>query len=483
MRLTRLSALIVSLSVASALVATGCATPRHGAMARAHRSPRNAGPSGPVGPAAAYATATPPVIEVPIASPVSHETPADDDQVVRAANMATAPNAATSANVAVAANAANGLAAPYPVVPAGHHGAVYSTSRGWSRNTRGGGAAALPGGAFTGGPAMDVEGCPPDFEGQGPTGPWQPDGLYGPYPYDEYIFDGGDRDIPVKVAPDWTVRGLDQEDTVAHYDTLRGRVEVAPSNRVPIYAPRFAAVRRIDGVEYNEGHERVAGTENPTRLNSQEATRLVTTAVQPTQPVLQHAFRSSVAFRDQTRGIGLENSQRLAGFDNRFLPYEDFLLIRRGQFDSSEKARLAQRVQAALVWTKDQSVQVVLDGDPAIETVGSSKPQETVEYHMPEGKARLRIVKVASQSEAQPGEEIEFTLRFDNVGNERIGNVTIVDSLTTRLEYVEGSAQCSLKANFATQENEAESHVLRWEIVDPLDVAKGGIIRFKCKVR
>ncbi|HND55715.1 MAG TPA: hypothetical protein PLV92_25040, partial [Pirellulaceae bacterium] len=83
-------------------------------MARAHRSPRNAGPSGPVGPAAAYATATPPVIEVPIASPVSYETPADDDQVVRAANMAPAPNAATSANVAFAANAANGSAAPYP---------------------------------------------------------------------------------------------------------------------------------------------------------------------------------------------------------------------------------------------------------------------------------------------------------------------------------------------------------------------------------
>ena len=54
----------------------------------------------------------------------------------------------------------------------------------------------------------------------------------------------------------------------------------------------------------------------------------------------------------------------------------------------------------------------------------------------PPGNPRLRLVKVASTPFAKPGEEVDFTLRFDNVGNQPIGNVTILDSLSTRLEYV-----------------------------------------------
>jgi len=61
--------------------------------------------------------------------------------------------------------------------------------------------------------------------------------------------------------------------------------------------------------------------------------------------------------------------------------------------------------------------------------------------------------------------------------------VTIIDSLTTRLEYVDGSQSSSRKANFGTQENEGESLVLRWELIEPLKVNEGGIVRFKCRVR
>ena len=50
-----------------------------------------------------------------------------------------------------------------------------------------------------------------------------------------------------------------------------------------------------------------------------------------------------------------------------------------------------------------------------------------------------------------------FTLRFDNCGDQPIGNVVIVDSLSTRLEYVPDSAECSLDAKFSTQPNEGGS--------------------------
>ncbi len=171
----------------------------------------------------------------------------------------------------------------------------------------------LPPQAFTGGPGVAAGACPPEM-GEAPEGhygPWQPDALQGPWPYDEYLFDGGDRDVPVKVDRNWTVRGIDQEDTIAHYDTLQGRTEVTPSNRVPIYAPRFAAVRKVYGLELHEGHERVAGVEKPVRLHSQESQRKATTALQQIPPVLEHNFRSTVALRDQTRGIGVENRQTL----------------------------------------------------------------------------------------------------------------------------------------------------------------------------
>ncbi len=96
---------------------------------------------------------------------------------------------------------------------------------------------------------------------------------------------------------------------------------------------------------------------------------------------------------------------------------------------------------------------------------------------------KLRLVKLASKSSAQPGEEVEFTLRFDNVGDKVIGNVVITDNLTTRLEYVEGSQKTSLPASFTTQANDGESLILRWELTEPLEKGKGGVIQFRCKVR
>lgn len=65
---------------------------------------------------------------------------------------------------------------------------------------------------------------------------------------DEYVFDGNDRDEKVSVDRNWNVYGLQTEDTIGHFDTLDGRRLVTPSNRVAIYAPRFGAVRKLDGV-------------------------------------------------------------------------------------------------------------------------------------------------------------------------------------------------------------------------------------------
>jgi hypothetical protein len=235
------------------------------------------------------------------------------------------------------------------------------------------------------------------------------------------LFDGGDRGAPVEVMQDWTVLGLDQEDTVAHYDTLDGRTEVQPSNRVPIYAPRFGAVRKVDGLTVHEQHNRLAGVELPTGPELYQEQSFATTVIQPVQPERYLGMKTPSRFREQVPGLGIAGSQVLADLTNRFRLYEDFQIIRQGRFDNSEKARLAACIDAAVTWSSDQAAQVTIDGKAATVASNALPLQDVHQYEMPPGKPRLRIVKVASKKQAQPGEEVEFTLRFDNVGDQIVG--------------------------------------------------------------
>lgn len=325
-------------------------------------------------------------------------------------------------------------------------------------------------------------GCPPALPTappQGDTSLWS----HRMWPNDEYLCNGGDNDLSVMVAKDWSVVGLHEGDTVAHYDTLKGEVVVEPSNEVCLYAPQFAAVRRVTGVVLHEQHQRSAGLELPVQLAQSGEAESATTVLQPVQPGRNLAINSANRFREKMRPGGLENLQAAAGARRGFLPFEDFLIIRRGIFDNSEKARLSERLQAAYTWSHDASVQVVVDNIDALEASNEVGMQSVYTYEMPDGKPRLRLVKVASKQNALPGETVDFTLRFDNVGDQVIGNVTIIDNLNTRLEYVPDSQECTLDANFSASDNEHESVVLRWEIDKPMEVGDGGVIRFQCRVR
>lgn len=302
-------------------------------------------------------------------------------------------------------------------------------------------------------------------------------------PYEEFVCNGGDQNVQVHVQRDWTVRGLHPGDTVAHYDTLDGRTLVEPSNEVCLYAPRFAAVRKVYGVIAHEQHDRPAGVALPVGPELSTDLGLPTTVTQPLQPAREHAITSSLSFLEKQHGVNIDNALRPEIAEERFLPFEDLTIIRRGHFDNSEKARLAERLQAAITWSHTQSPQVIVDNKTAVEEVGTKAANSVFTYVMPPGKARLRIVKIASKQNAQPGDLVEFTLRFDNVGDQPIGNVTIIDRLHDRLEYVEGSQNCSLAANFLSEDEDGFPRVLRWEVTEPMEVGEGGLIRFTCRVR
>ncbi|NUQ62467.1 MAG: DUF11 domain-containing protein [Pirellulales bacterium] len=334
-------------------------------------------------------------------------------------------------------------------------------------------------GAPLGPPGME-QGIPLPYA---PAGPWAPPGFRQPWPADEYLCDGGDTAPAAQVMADWEVRGLNVEDTVAHYDTVDGRTLVEPSNRVCLYSPRFRAVRQVVSARQNEQSDRTIGVAQPEKLAGHQEVLIADTSTQNLQAERQVSQAVPVAFRTRQGDGAISTAIGPVEFQNQFLPFEDFAAIRTGQIDTAEMPFLAECATAAIVWTNKQAVQIILENQRATAAIGVDEVSSVYTIDEPPGCPKLRVIKVASTQFAEPGDTVDFTIRFDNIGNQPIGNVTIMDNLTTRLEYVPDTAQSSIPAQFSVQPNEAGSLVLRWEVADPMKVGDGGIVRFRCRVR
>ncbi len=95
----------------------------------------------------------------------------------------------------------------------------------------------------------------------------------------------------------------------------------------------------------------------------------------------------------------------------------------------------------------------------------------------------LSLFKWADRDSANVGDVVTFFLRYANQGQRTLTDVAVSDSLTSRLEYVSGSAKSDRPALFTMQENEAGSMILRWEISGKLLPDDKGVIRFQARVR
>ena len=300
---------------------------------------------------------------------------------------------------------------------------------------------------------------------------------------DEYVYDGSDREKRVQVDGDWNVYGMDSEDTFGHFDTLDGKRLVSPSNRVAIYAPRFSAVRRVDNLHKSERTALVTQFKKKEGSIQSRSTDFSSTTKQNVS--LQSNARSQKAFgfSDKTRGVVSDNVLTLRKARDSFRPYENLDLIRWGRYSKSQTARLQAGMLAAKSWADNLGLQVHSDKVQPVVVNDALTLQQMVIVETDDDNAILRVVKVASKVAARPGEEVEFTIRFDNLSPRKIGNVTLVDNLTTRLRYIPDSAECSLKGKFIQEDNDSGSLMLRWEIEEPLPAGKGGVIRFKCLVK
>jgi uncharacterized repeat protein (TIGR01451 family) len=303
---------------------------------------------------------------------------------------------------------------------------------------------------------------------------------------DEVLLDGGDRDLPALIkdlGERWEVRGLDTEDTIAHFDTLDGRRIVDTSNRVAIYAPRFAAVRKIDRPGRTQFTNLLGEVDDETSASTSRRSDFSTTTLQNLQPSRHKRLTQVVGVENRTRGVPVENVSPLNSFRTTFRTFENLRLMKTGFLDNREKGRLSMAVQRAQSWEGDVSAQSTMHKLQVIVVDDVKRAEEAIHVKTEFDRPQIRLVKIASTDAAHPGDVVDFTIRFDNVGDQTIGNVTIMDNLTGRLAYVEGSAECSLPATFVTEANGSGSLILRWEISDPLPATRGGVIRFQCRVR
>ena len=302
------------------------------------------------------------------------------------------------------------------------------------------------------------------------------------YP-DEYIFDGGDRDHPVH-RDDLNRLGLDTEDTVAEFLDHRGKLHREQTNRVAIYAPRFASVRTVAAPSGDVAIARLGGLQDAAYDAGLKA-KVGPDTYEGKDQLRGVKTRSRVSgVENQLAQLGVGNVRRLSTHTKLLNLYENNAFLQRGEFDQNANARLAFGLKAAMHWTRDQNPVATAQIDTTSQFVAKFKVAEMTgidEEHLRDGK--LRIVKLADKTTAQSGDVITFVIRYDNLGDRPLQHIKVVDNLTPRLEYIEDSAESDRDGDIQVDDNQEGSSVLTFTLDEPLPGKTGGVISFQCRVR
>jgi uncharacterized repeat protein (TIGR01451 family) len=277
--------------------------------------------------------------------------------------------------------------------------------------------------------------------------------------------------------------GLETEDTVGEFVDESGRRQVRPSTRACVYAPQFAAVRSASGPHENLAVGGLAGTHDGRGVSGLRSRAVPLTGLQREQA-------SGLLVRSRVSGLerpqGTEALAQVAAaahhvkLNNLF---ENRLFLAGGQLARAEEAYLAEALQIAAAWTRDQNPVIVASDAAGQELIARFNVEEYVVVEDRRTPGDLKIVKLVDKPAAEPGEVLSFVLRFENTGERDLYYVAITDNLTPRLEYIEGTADCDRAGTFSTEDNGEGSVVLRFELSESLEGGSGGMLTFQCRVR
>ncbi len=297
----------------------------------------------------------------------------------------------------------------------------------------------------------------------------------------EFLCNGGDQLPKARARVGDQIVGVEVEDTVARYTTVRGETHVTPSNRVCVYAPRFGSVRRVTGADIGElavGPHKMLHRDTPIGVDYDEPGLAVTGR---DLPIRNDLIRGPDAMRARDRGVPVENVLQPQMAEDVLALLANLSIMNRGILIKDDLPIIVIGDQAATIWSVDQEVVVAVAGEVAAAVTRDQTARELVVYELPNG--RLRICKVADRGDALPGEIVTFMLRVDNVGDSPLSEIVLTDSLSARLQYVPESQKNTVDAEFSTSVNDDNSLRMTWKFPHELKVGEGTTIEFKCKVR
>lgn len=343
--------------------------------------------------------------------------------------------------------------------------------------------------------------CPPDAIISCPPEPRMP--VAGPNPYcvgmpmvemammpnpekfpDEYLCDGGDRDWPVHYNESQRL-GLDTEDTVAEYVDHNGKERMKPSNKVCVYAPRFAAVRTVSQPVLSESLRTTVGM-NHTTAEGELRTRLTMTQKTKRDAAGGIRVRSRASGMDmESAGAGITQDVAAILHDKINNLFQSYNFTLAGDLDQTTAARLNYGLRAAVAWSQDHSPAITGQVEQPTEGLHEvwAATITVIDDEPSNEPGELQIAKFADKKEAQPGDVITFTIRYRNIGPNEVHYVRIVDNLTPRLDYVDDSATSDRDGRLAVEDNGEGSLVLTWELSDSLPAKADGVVTFQARVR
>lgn len=301
--------------------------------------------------------------------------------------------------------------------------------------------------------------------------------------FGEYVVTGGDSKGPMYSREDWSVENLDKEDSVAHFDTVDGRILSEPTNRLFLYSPRFGAARQVVGPISGESRVMLESANTTTQAVQKEGVQAVDARTAETKP-LGASQNAGVASAESLAAPTIGTSRvMLMEADAQLRLHALLTSATVDDLATNDASLMLQGALAAQGWSGEQKVAVALDTVNAFSNTYLEGAGTIYSVKDDTKTSKLRVIKIANKDAARPGELVEFTLRFENIGDEPIGNITILDNLSARLAYVDNTAKSSVPAEFLAELNEQGSLNLRWEITEPLEPKEFGVVRFICKVR
>jgi uncharacterized repeat protein (TIGR01451 family) len=248
------------------------------------------------------------------------------------------------------------------------------------------------------------------------------------------LHDGGDTKTRVGITDGGKLLGLDASDSAMTFKGSKG-YRVSPSNRVCVCVPRFVAARVDIGIGANHSLQTPQGN----------------IGISP--PAGLHAKEGTTTAKNTQNPAGTQSSIRASGLESKISP--------QVLEQMSGKASGLSSVSGVLTVAQLQAVDEI-----------TSNCQSLMLQKRIEPNADVKI-----------GDIVTITLTFKNPTTEAMTEVSVNDSLTARMEYVEGSAKCSRPATFTATTNDVGSSTLRWAIDGKLQPGQSGVITFQVKIR